>query len=159
MQTVYNVDPGPGVVGAIASSGAKKVRARVGSGAVRPGQYVIFSGKTCVHPSAAATPQNRGGVVVRDPYKQNNGVYAAGEMVDVLVDGDIWVATENAVTADAPAFVRHVATAPEEKGAFRSDADTSDATHIPGLYYRTAGTGTATSPIKLEVNKSAYVAP
>jgi hypothetical protein len=155
MQTSYNVEPIAGVVGAIAESGSKTVRARVAGGTVRPGQYVVLSGLTCGHPSAAPTPQTRGGVAVRNPYKQGDGVFAAGEMLDVLVEGAIWIATEDAVSVNTPAFVRHVAAGAEQLGAFRSNADTADATHIPGLYFRSAGT----TLVKLEVNKSAYVAP
>jgi len=155
MQTSYNVDPQVGVVGALAESGSKTIRAKCAGGTVRPGQYVVFSGLVAGHPSAAPTPQTRGGVVVRNPYKQGDGSFAAGEMFDVCVEGAIWVSTEDAVTANTPAFVRHVAAGAEQLGAFRSNADGTDATHIPGLYYRTPGSAI----VKLEVNKSAYVAP
>ncbi len=151
MQTSYNVDPEVGVVGTIAESGTKTTRARVAAGPVRPGQYVVLNGKSCAHPTAQPTPQTRGGIALRDPYKQNNGVYGTGDLVDIAIDGAVWVASEDAVTEDGPAFVRHVATDPEELGALRSDADGTDATHVPGLYFRSAGTG----PLKLEVNKSA----
>lgn len=154
MQTSYNLDPAPGVVGAIAESGSKTVRAKVAAGTVRPGQYVVLSGLTCGHPTAAPTPETRGGVAVRNPYKQGDGVFVAGEMLDILVDGAIWVASETAVTPNAPAFVRHVAAGAEELGAFRGDVDGTDATHVPGLYFRSAGTGL----VKLEVNKSAAAA-
>lgn len=150
MQTSYNIDPAPGIVGAIASTGSKTVRARCAGGTIRPGQYVVFSGLVCGHPTAAPTPQTRGGVAVRHPYKQVDGVYTAGEMLDVLVFGDIWVASEDPVLPNTQAFVRHVAAGAEQLGAFRSNADTADAVHIPGLYYRTAGTAL----VKLEVNKS-----
>jgi hypothetical protein len=151
MQTAYNVDPPLGVVGAIAESGAKVVRARIAAGVVRPGQYVVLVGLTCGHPTAAPTAQTRGGVAVRNPYKQNNSAFVAGDVIDIVVDGVIWVASENAASVNTPAFVRFTAAGAEELGAFRTDADTADAAHIPGLYFRTAGT----SPVKLEVNKSA----
>jgi hypothetical protein len=154
MQTSYNIDPAPGVVGAIAESGSKTVRARAAGGPVRPGQYVVLSGLVCGHPSAAPTPQTRGGIAVRNPYKHGDGVYEAGEMLDILVEGAVWVATEDAVTPNTPAFVRHVAAGAEQLGAFRSDADGTDATHVPGLYYRSAGS----TIVKLEVNQSAAAA-
>jgi len=138
MQTAYNVDPARGVVGGIAESGGKTIRARVANGVVRPGQYVILAGDECNHPVAAPTAQNRGGIVVRNPYKQNNGVYADGEVVDVLVEGNIWVASEIAASVDTAAFVR--ITAPGELGALRPDADTAKAVAIPGLTFRSAGT-------------------
>jgi hypothetical protein len=151
MQTSYNIDPAPGVVGAIAESGSKTVRARCAGGVVRPGQYVVLAGLVAGHPTVAPTAETRGGVVVRNPYKQGDGVYAAGEMFDVLVEGAIWVKTENAVAVNGKAFVRFSASGAEENGAFRSDADTADAVHVPGLYYRNAGQAL----VKLEVNKSA----
>ena len=154
MQTIYNVDPAAGVVGGIAEAGSKTERAKVAGGVVRPGQYVVFAGDSCAHPVAAPTAMTRGGIVVRNPYKQNDGVYAAGEMVDVLVDGAIFVATENAVLVDTQAFVRVTATGGQQLGALRSDASVvstvATAVAIPGLIFRKAGQAL----VKLEVNKS-----
>jgi hypothetical protein len=153
MQTVYNVEPARGVVGGIASTAAKTVRARVSDGPVRPGQYVVLDTDKCSHPVAEPTPATRGGVVVRNPYKQNDGVYADGEVVDILVQGDIWVESENTPTVDTPAWVRVVAVPPQEAGAFRAGADGVTAFMIPGLYFRSS----TTTPILLEVNKSAHI--
>lgn len=153
MQTAYNVNPALGVVGALAEAGAKVVRSKIANGEVRPGQYVVISGDTCAHPSAEPTPQNRGGIALRPPYAQDDGVYADGDPVDIVVDGVVWVAAESAVTADIKAFVRATATGDEEKGALRLDGDGGDAFMIPGLFFRTAGTAL----VKLEVNKSAEV--
>lgn len=153
MQTAYNVNPELGVVGAIAEAGAKVIRGKIADGVVRPGQYVVIAGDLCSHPSAEPTPQNRGGIALRYPYAQADGVYADGDPVDILVEGSVWVASEVAVTVDTKAFVRVTAAGLEEKGALRNDSDGGDAFMIPGLFFRTA----ATALIKLEVNHSAEV--
>lgn len=150
MQTSYNIDPAPGVVGAIAETGSKTVRARAADSPVRVGQYVILAGDFCHHPSAAPTPAQRGGVVMRNPYRAES-IYLPGEMLDIVTFGAIWVASETAVLADTNAFVRFTAAGAEQLGAFRGDADGTDAAHIAGLYYRTPGT----QLVWLEVNKSA----
>lgn len=155
MQTAYNVDPARGVVGAISRTGHKIIEKRIADGTVRPGQYVVFDGETCKHPAAEPTPENRGGIALRLPYKQDDGVYADGDMVDILVEGHCWVAAESAVTADSKAFVRVTAGGDEEAGALRKDDDSGDAFYVPGLFFRRAGT----SVVELEVQKSAEVTP
>jgi hypothetical protein len=153
MQTSYNVNPSPGVVGTLAESGGKVVRGKIADGVVRPGQYVVISGNLCSHPSAEPTPENRGGIAMRKSYAQDDSVFADGDVVDICVDGVVWAAAESAVTADTKAFVRVTAAGAEEKGALRLDSDSGDAFMIPGLFFRTAGTAL----VKLEVNKSAEV--
>ena len=153
MQTAYNVNPARGVVGALAEAGGIVNRSKIANGEVRPGQYVVISGDTCAHPAAEPTPQNRGGIALRLPYMQDDGVYADGDIVDICEVGAVWVAAESAVTADIKAFVRVTAAGAEEKGALRLDSDGGDAFMIPGLFFRTAGT----TLVKLEVNKSAEV--
>lgn len=153
MQTAYNVDPVRGVVGAISRTGHKVIVSKVADGAVRPGQYVIISGNTCLHPSAEPSPQTRGGIALRLPYKQDDGEYADGDMVDILVEGFCWVESEVAVTADTKAFVRVTAAGLEEKGALRNDSDAGDAFYMPGYFFRSAGTAL----VELEVNKDAEV--
>lgn len=153
MQTAYNVDPVRGVVGAISRTGHKVIVSKVADGEVRPGQYVVLAGNTCKHPEAEPTPENRGGIALRLPYKQNDGVYADGDMVDVLVEGFCWVAAEAAVTADTKAFVRVTAGVGEQAGALRHTDDSGDAFMIPGVFFRSAGTAL----VELEVNKDAEV--
>lgn len=154
-QLTYSTQPAVGVVGALASAGNRTIIGkRIADGVVRPGQYVVYgSGGTCLHPSAAPTGLNRGGVALRLAYMDDDGVYADGDVVEVCEVGEVWVSPEAAVTELGAAFVRHTAAGEEELGAFRQNADTSDATAVPGLRYLTAGTGV----IKLEVTKSSYV--
>ena len=67
--------------------------------------------------------------------------------VPVLRRGRVYVSVENAVAEGGQVFARH--TAPF--GAFRADADTGNATLVPGAVYRTstAGAGLAVVEINL----------
>ena len=152
MQLSYNVDPAIGLPGQVIKTGHEKiVEGLIANGAVRPGQYVVLeAGRKCAHPSAAPTANTRGGLVIRRAYGQNDGAYADGDIVDVLVQGNMIVATEDAVVDLGSVFVRHVAAGAEELGALRSDADGTDATAVPGLYYRSAGT-----LVECEIQRSA----
>jgi hypothetical protein len=152
MQLAYNVDPALGVVGTLAeTSPTDQIEKRVANGVVRPGQYVVFNGAAqCNHPSAEPTAATRGGIALRNPYKQNDGVYADGDVVDIVTHGKVWVKSEAATTVNTNAFVRCVAAGAEELGALRTDADGTDAFHVEGLYFRSAGTAL----VKLEVRQS-----
>lgn len=68
--------------------------------------------------------------------------YSPESAVSILRRGRVYVQVEDAVVEGAQAFVRHVAGAGEQLGAFRSDVDGSDASALPGAYYRkSAGAG------------------
>lgn len=151
-QLSYQNEPSAGVVGALVGTDNDVDGTYIAEGAVRPGQYVIFDtvSKKCKHPAAAPTANTRFGVAIRKAYGQSDGIYADGDAVNVLTRGRIRVNSENALAINANVFVRHVAAGLEELGAFRSDADTSDATAVPGLYVREAGT----TNIVLEVNRA-----
>jgi len=75
----------------------------------------------------------------------NNVGYPLASAMSVLRRGRIWVVVEDAVIADAQAYVRAIAGAGEQSGAFRSDADTADAGLLPGSRFKlTAGAGELT---------------
>ncbi len=150
MQTSYANAPAIGVVGAVASGGAKPVIvSRIANGAVRPGQYVVFSGANdCQHPTAAVTALTKGGIVVRNPYGTGDGGYADNEPVAILTEGEIWCAFETAIGALAGVFVRHVAGGAEQLGALRLDADGTDAVVVSGLRTLTAGTALVRVEVK-----------
>lgn len=152
MQTSYNDVPEVGLPGTLVSAGKRPtIIRRFASGTVRPGQYVVLVGENdCAHPSAAPTEFTRGGVALRNPYMGEDGVYPDNAPVDVVIEGDMWVTAESAVTALSAAFVRHVAAGAEELGAFRVDADGTDAAAVKGLRYMSAGT-----LVHLEVRQSA----
>jgi len=154
MQTAYNVNPAAGIAGQLATP-PRYVIKRIANGIVRPGQWVTLNGATdCEHPDAAGEITGapvRGGVAIRNMHSLDpNGYYQDGDTVDILVDGEIWVEAEDALTVNTIPFVRHVAADAEELGAFPSDADGTDATACPGIYVR----GTSGNVVRLEVNKA-----
>lgn len=54
----------------------------------------------------------------------------AGGPVAVVRKGRVWVMVEEAIALGDAVYVRHTGTAPEQRGAFRNDADTADAQQI-----------------------------
>ncbi len=72
------------------------------------------------------------GIVLLDESAQQDDAgdfsYEAGATVTTLVRGRMVVQTEDSLAVGVRPFIRHVATPPEELGAFRSDADAGDAT-------------------------------
>lgn len=83
------------------------------------------------------------GVSVHDQARENVPVgqtevgYISQSTMSVLRKGIIWVQVEDAVVAGGAAFVRFVAGAGEQLGAFRSDADGGDAVALPNSRYKT----------------------
>lgn len=63
--------------------------------------------------------------------------YNAGMAVSVLRKGRIWVEVEDyaSVVDGAAVYVRHAASGTEELGSIRTDADTADATVLPGAKF------------------------
>ena len=81
-----------------------------------------------------AVEQNKGGI--------NNLGYEPQSAISVLRKGRCYVEVEDAVVKGGLPFVRFAASASEQLGAFRSDADTADAVALPNARYTTsAGAG------------------
>lgn len=57
--------------------------------------------------------------------------YPVGSSMNVLTKGCVWVESETAVTVNQPVYVRMVAAATEQLGAFRSTVDGSDLQLVP----------------------------
>jgi hypothetical protein len=93
------------------------------------GRYVVQTTEGyCELPdSLAEITGNDGGVALIDPNLPSGEGYKQGDVVTVLRRGRVWVETEEAVTANSPAFVRAIVTGEEQQGAWRSDADGTDA--------------------------------
>jgi len=66
----------------------------------------------------------------------NNIGYDPQSAMSVLKKGNVWVETEVTVVAGDPVYVRFAATSPEKRGAFRNDADTSDASVLPSARFQ-----------------------
>ena len=77
--------------------------------------------------------------------------YILGEAMSVLRKGRIYVQVEDAVTAGNDVYVRYVAGTGETLGAFRSDADTSDAAVLPGAKYRTSAAASGITIIEINL--------
>ncbi len=81
------------------------------------------------------------GVAVGDSSKERRttapyGGYSHGDRVPIMRKGRIWVVSEDAVTAPGTqAYVRFSASGSEVLGAFRTDADTSDAAALTGARF------------------------
>ena len=97
------------------------------------------------------------GIAVFDPAKEPNSAlgYKAGQMVQILRRGYIWMLTETDVAEGSAVFVRFATvtgsgTAPAI-GKVRKDADTADAVALPGAFFRTtlAAAGLAIVEINL----------
>lgn len=81
-----------------------------------------------------AVEQNKGGI--------NNLGYEPQSAMSLMRRGRVYVEVEDAVVKGGLPFVRFVAAASEQLGAFRSDADTSDAVALPNARFVTsAGAG------------------
>jgi len=164
-QTAYQASPDVAIEGQILSTDHETVT-RFASAVVKPGKYVVFDGDQCAHPTLAPTKFNRGGVAVRNPYKQNDGDYAIGDPVTILVRGEIGVDPEVAVTKDTQAYVRHTPATTEQRGAFlatsggetdavlgltETDANVEDGTFVvhlldsDGIEYTASFTSSTTS--------------
>ena len=91
------------------------------------------------------------GVTVHSHANIDEDGYALEECMSICRKGRIYVQVESAVTTGGAAFVRFVAGAGETLGAFRHDADTSDAVALPGAYYmtNTAASGIAIVELNL----------
>jgi hypothetical protein len=75
------------------------------------------------------------GVVLRSHTQPRGEGYADDDPMPVIKRGRVWVPVEDTVTAESEAFVRFVADAGEQLGAFRSDADGTDAVALPGAKF------------------------
>ncbi len=77
------------------------------------------------------------GVVARSHTQPQDEGYADKDVMPVVKKGRVWVPVEDAVEAESAAFVRFVAEGAEQLGAFRSDADGTDAVALPNAKFVT----------------------
>jgi hypothetical protein len=141
--SVTSTGPAAGAPGLEYDIGFSDVVSKAAAEAIPFGAYVVFTAEgICELPdSLAEITANDGGVALIDNSKASGVGYVAGDPVRVLVRGRVWVATEGTVAQSNPAFVRAIATPPELQGAFRADADTTDAVAAPGCNFFIGCTG------------------
>lgn len=82
-------------------------------------------------------------------YEYNADGVAVGDALTVVTKGFVWVSVEDAVTANDDVFCRFVAAGAEQLGAFRSDADGTDAVAVPGAKFRSSTTGAGLAIVEL----------
>lgn len=143
MQTQINEYMAKGLAGQIADIGPTDIVTRINESesAVPFGVFVTKGSAegTAVLPEAATdiTGLTGLGVVLRSHTQPRGEGYAAGDPLPVIKKGRVWVPVEDVVEAETEAFVRFVADAGEQQGAFRSDSDGTDAVALPGAKFVT----------------------
>lgn len=149
VQTSVAIHPDLGLPGQEYDSGEGNViYTKIATETIKFGKYVIYSGDDCeLADSIAEVQGSRGGVALRDPLKPE-GYYEAGDEVAVMVQGRVWVPVEETVASTDTVYVRHGgATAAEEVGFFRNDADgitsAAFAANPPGVIWEKGGASVA----------------
>lgn len=171
-QTSYSIDPPIAREGDLADMNAMDATSRLAGAdasdnpiGIDVGRLIVFDPdatnadyQKAYLPTAAADVTGFAvGVSYRDnsvePTDGTDPLYADGDKVPILKKGRIWVVCENILTAATmnSVYVRHVAGGAEQLGAFRSTADSTDATVLPGARWLTT-TSAINSLALLEVN-------
>jgi hypothetical protein len=141
MQTQVNEYMEKGLAGELADIGPADIITRINthSAAIPFGVFVTKGanqGEAVVPDASAEVTGLAGlGVVLRSHTQPQGEGYAVGDPMAVIKKGRVWVPVENAVIAESAAFVRFVAGAGEQLGAFRADADGTDAVALPGAKF------------------------
>lgn len=145
MQTSYTRDPSRGLPGALAHGGRANIVTRFSEGLTSAGLYVVDgSGEGRVEVPSTAFTTGGAGIVHRSKIKELDGnggqVFQDKEMLGVVDEGTVLVAYEpdTVPTPNTPAFARHTANGAGKTvlGAIRADADTANASQIPGGTFR-----------------------
>lgn len=113
-------------------------------------------GQTAAAPTAAAdvTGGHFLGVTMDPEFKNEIGAaaaYLAGDQISILEEGFIPVVVEEAVAYNDDVFVRHTANGGNTTlGAFRTDADSSNAVQVPNAKFKSATAGAGVALIRLK---------
>lgn len=145
-QTSYTRNPGRGLPGQIINNRPSDVVTRITEGTgVAAGLYVIggTNGGDAKVPTAGFTTKGLGIVHHSDTVEVDSAgdqVYGDNETIGVIRKGCVLVKYEadTVPTSDTPAFARHTANGAGKLvlGALRADADTANASAIPGGMWR-----------------------
>ncbi len=160
IQTSMSAAPARGVPGQEYDAGFNDVVTKLATEAIPFGVLVACTAAgTCELPDSSGEVTTAGGVGISllDHNKASQGGYAIGDPVRVLQRGRVFVLAEETITHGDAVYARHTATPPEQKGAFRNDADTTDATIPPGMRWFQGGT--TTNPPVLEVGYGGSAGP
>lgn len=93
------------------------------------------------------------GFAILDTAREPNAAlgYAAGDPVNIIRKGHIWLAVEDSAVEGAAVFVRFATGTGTVLGAIRSDADTATAVALPGAVFRSTQ-ATASGLVLVELN-------
>lgn len=141
VQTTVVSDPQVGFSGGIYDSGEKDVISCIAQGPIAFGQFVKISASNCIVPALTGDVTGYdGGIALADPVKASSGsssapvgAYAAGDIVQVMRRGRVWVSTEGALAAQARPFVRFTVNGGLVPGGIRVDADAGKAVQPTGV--------------------------
>ena len=162
-QTAYSADQGLALPGMVADGGPSQTVSAIASGALAAGNGVSFSAASsaagvtdiCKAPAAGTDVTNAAkflGIAIynagREPHT-SAAEYADESVVSILRKGRIWVEVEDAVAVGGGVFCRHVAAGAEVLGAFRSDADGSDASQVAHAVFLTAASASGLALVEL----------
>ncbi len=143
MQTEVRENMAAGLAGQIADIGPTDIMTHINEhGGVIPfGAFVTKGSGEGLAVLPDATGEVTGlaglGVTVRSHTQPQDAGYADEDVMPVMKKGRVWVPVEDAVVAESAAFVRFVAGEGEALGAFRSDADGTDAVALPNAKFVT----------------------
>lgn len=149
-QTVVLADQVTGFEGSLAYGSADhQIISRWAKTAIPFGRFLVFKtasgAESCDLPTVTGdiTAGRQLGFGLWDPAKEPNAAlgYSAGQMVQILRRGFVWMLTETDVVEGSAVFVRFAlatgsGTAPA-LGKVRKDVDTADAVALPGAVFRT----------------------
>lgn len=149
VQTTFLSEPAVGRAGMLYDSGPNDIVSLIAQEAIPFGSCVRISGQYCELPDTTGeVTAGQVGVAVENPTLPGGVGYAAGDIVSVLIRGRIWVATEQAVAAQANPFVRFGGTG--TKGAWRNDADTANAVQPDNISVFRGNTGAGLAVVQVD---------
>jgi hypothetical protein len=142
VQTAVAEAPAIGRPGQEYDVGFNDVVTKIATGPIPFGAYVSFKAAgACQVPAEAGDVNHAGGhgIALIDHNKSSGAGYVAGDPVRCLVRGRAFTLNEVQIAHGAAVFVRHTSTSPEQDGAFRNDADGSDAVTPVGMRWFQGG--------------------
>ena len=114
-QTAMTLNPAIGQEGTFANSFGNRTISRVAEETIHPGACVVVTAdddSTCELPDATGeiTGGRVLGIAMLD-HKRTTANYSAGDTVTIMVEGEIWVTTEDSSTAGEARFSKSISIA------------------------------------------------
>lgn len=153
VQTSVSLNAVIGVPGDAYDDGPSDRVTKIATAAVPFGTWVDFHTEDKAQnptTTGVVTSLPYGGIAMRDPsLPSNQGGYAIGDAMTVMVRGRVYVlADQTVVTTDTP-FVRFASGSGTQLGAIRKDADTATAVAGPNAKFFKGGSATTPPVLQL----------